>query len=188
MEEVVLSMVLTAKLIIKQIVLVFGLFSIWNPPAFSEVENTFQLVKAKTINRSLALQFPINKSFGGIQATFSEALILIDTLDQSVKLQMKVSANSGEQSLTATLVFTGNMHYDQFSESYLFENLLLDSFKMLQDSYVDAQPTVKMIKQSLINNFEDIVLFNLAELNTFAPKRNADEIKISMGQLRFIWN
>ena len=173
---------------IKQFVLILGLFSIFSAPAFSQVESSFQLIKAKTINRNLASQFPIVKSFQGIKATFSDANILIDTLDQSVKLQMTVSANNAEQSLISKIVFTGKMQYDQFSESYLFENLQLDSFIIEQDSYVDSQPTVKIIKQSLINDFEDIVLFNLTEKNTLAPKRPADEIEISMGQLRFIWN
>ena len=101
---------------------------------------------------------------------------------------MTVSANSAEQSLTAKMVFTGKMQYDQFLESYLFEGLLLDSFKIEHDSYVSSLPIVKIIKQSLINDFEDIVLFNLTDINTLAPKRSADEIEISMGQLRFIWN
>ncbi|WP_339721076.1 hypothetical protein [uncultured Paraglaciecola sp.] len=173
---------------IRHIVLVLGLCILCNSSAYSQVENSFQLVKAKAINRNLALQFPVDRSFQGIQATFSDPQILIDTLDQTIKLQMTVSANSAEQHFSAKLVFTGDMKFDLFLESYLFEDLVLDSFKIEQDSYVDSQPTVKIIKQSLINNFEDIELFNLTELNSFSPKRAADEIEISMGQLRFIWH
>jgi hypothetical protein len=188
MEKMVLTLLFGAKPVIKQLVLVLGLLCISSPPAFSHVESAFQLVKEKTINRNLALQFPVDKSFQGSKARFSDAKILIDILDQSVKLQMTVSANSAEQSLTAKMVFTGKMQYDQFLESYLFEGLLLDSFKIEHDSYVSSLPIVKIIKQSLINDFEDIVLFNLTDINTLAPKRSADEIEISMGQLRFIWN
>ena len=173
---------------IRQMVLVLGLCIFCNSSAYSQVESSFQLVRAKTINKNLALQFPIDRSFQGTQARFSDAKILIDSLDQSIKLQMTVSTNNAEQHFTAKIVFTGKMHYDQFSESYLFERPLLDSFIVEQDSYVDSQPTVKIIKQSLINDFEDIVLFNLTEINTFAPRRPADEIEISVGQLRFIWN
>jgi hypothetical protein len=188
MEKMVLSILSGVKRVIKQIVLALGLCILCHPSAYSQVERSFQLIKAKTINTNLAGQFPINKSFQGTQATFSDAKILIDTLDQSIKLQMTVLTNSAEQNLTAKIVFTGKMQYDQFSESYRFESPLLDSFIIEQDSYVNSQPTVKIIKQSLINDFEDIVLFNLTEINTFAPKRPADEIEISMNQLRFIWN
>jgi hypothetical protein len=187
MEKVVLSILFGAKPMFKHIILVIGLFSLYHAPVFSQLEKTFQLVNAKTIDRNLALQFPIEKTFQGTSATFSDAKILINTLDQSIKLQMKVSANKPEQSLRAKLVFTGDMQYDQFTESYQFENLRLDSFIIEQDSYSDSQPTIKMIKQSLINDFKDIVLLKLTGINTLSLRRPADEIEISMNQLRFIW-
>jgi hypothetical protein len=155
--------------------------------AHSQGENTFQLVKANTINTSLANQFPINKSFQGHSAIFSQPKILIDVLDQSIKLQMTASANQAQQQLITTLVFEGKMTYDEFSESYIFEDLQLDSFKVVEDSFSDSQHIIKAIKQSLINDFEDLVLFNLTELNSIAPTRQADEIEISKQQLRFIW-
>lgn len=173
---------------IKQIVLILGLCCIWSSPTFSQVEKSFQLLKAKSIDRNLALQFPIDKSFQGTQATFSDAKILIDTLDQSIKLQMTASANENQQHLVATLVFIGDMKYHAFSESYVFDNLHLDSFKIEKDSYTNSQLVVKSIKQSLINDFDELVLFNLAEINSLAPKRPADDIEISKGQLRLIWH
>jgi hypothetical protein len=187
-EKVVLIILLGAKHMFKQIVLVLGLFSMYQPPAFSKLEKMFHLVKARTINKNLAMQFPIDKSFQGTGATFSAPKILINTLDQSIKLQMTVSANSAEQTFIAKLMFTGVMQYDQFSESYQFEKLLLDSFIIEKDSYINALPTIKVIKQILINDFEDLVLFDLAKINTLSPRRPADKIEISMNQLRFIWN
>jgi len=190
MEKVVLSILFGAKPVFKPILLVIGFFSLYHPPAISQLEKMFQVVNAKTIDRNLALQFPINKSFQGTSARFSDAKILINTLDQSIKLQMKVSANQAERAernVTAKLVFTGEMQYHPFTESYQFENLLLDSFRIEQDSYSDSQPTIKMIKQSLINDFKDIVLFNLTEINPLSLRRPADEIEISLNQLRFIW-
>lgn len=173
---------------IKQIVLVLGLFNMCIGSVSSQVETYLQLVKAKTINRNLALQFPIEKSFQGTQATFSEAKILIDSLDQSIKLQMTATAQDGQQNLVVKLVFIGDMKYHSFSESYIFDHLKLDSFKIQQDSYSDSQLTIKSIKQSLINDFDELVLFNLGEINSLSPRRPADEIEISAGQLRFIWN
>ncbi|MEP1445020.1 MAG: hypothetical protein ABJK37_02740 [Paraglaciecola sp.] len=173
---------------IKPLVIVLSLWALGNTPAYSQVEKSFEIVKAKTINRNLARQFPIEKSFQGIEASFSDAQILIDTLDQTVKLQMLVSASKDKQEYSAKLVFVGKMEFDQFLESYLFEDLRLDSYRVEQDSYVDSQPTEKAIKQSLINDFEDIKLFNLTKLNAFVPKRKADKIEISTGQLRFIWH
>ncbi|WP_039990180.1 hypothetical protein [Paraglaciecola arctica] len=185
MEKVVL---IGVKRVIKQLILVLGLCILWNCSAYSQVERSVQLVKAKTINRNLALQFPIDKSFQGSKATFSDAKILIDTLDQSIKLQMTVSAQDDQQHFVATLVFIGDMKYHDFSESYIFDNLKLDRFKVEKDSYTDSQHIAKSIKQSLINDFDELVLFNLAEINSLSFRRPADEIEISKEQLRFIWN
>ena len=188
MEKVVLMSILGVNRVLKTMVLFFGFCILGCHSAQAQVENSFQLVKAKTINRNLAMQFPINKSFQGINATFSDAKILIDTLDQSIKLQMTASANDGQQYLVAILVFVGVMEYYEFSESYIFDNLKLDSFKVEKDSYSNSQPIIKSIKQSLINDFEELVLFNLSEINSLSPNRPADEIEISKEQLRFIWN
>jgi len=154
---------------------------------YSQGEYIFQLVKAKTINTHLANQFPINKSFQGNSAIFSEPKILIDVLDQSIKLQMTASAFESQQQLVTTLIFEGKMTYDNFSESYIFEDLHLDSFKVEQDTFSNSQDIIKSIKQSLINDFEDLVLFKLTEVNSLAPTRPADDIEISKQQLRLIW-
>lgn len=188
MEKVVLNILLGAKSVLRQIVFFLGLCILSIPSAYSQVEKSFHIIRAKTINKNLALQFPIDKSFQGIQATFSDAKILINTLDKSVKLQMTASASEDQQRLKATLIFTGDMKYHAFSESYIFDNLRLDSFKVESDSYSDSQPIIKSIKQSLINDFDELVLFGLSEMSSFNPSRQADDIEISQGQLRFIWN
>jgi|TARA_R110000868_G_scaffold373740_1_gene637981 hypothetical protein len=55
------------------------------------------------------------------------------------------------------------------------------------DSFTDSNPIVKAIKQSLINDFEDIVLVNLEQFSTELPNRQADEIDISLRKIEFIW-
>lgn len=171
----------------KQLFFIIGLYAINSTFAFSQSESAFQLVKAKTINSNLAQQFPVTKSFKGTAAIFSDARILIDPLEQSAKLQMTVAAKDAQQTLVATLVFSGTLQYDPFSEFYQFEKPQLTSFKIEQDSYTDSLPTVKVIKQTLINNFDDISLFNLTEVNAFAPKRPADKIEMLKDKLRFVW-
>jgi len=188
MEKVVLNILLGENHMIRKMVLVLGLCILNSSLAYSQVEGTFQIVRAKTINRNLALQFPIEKSFQGTQATFSDAKILIDTLDQSVKLKMTASAGEDQRRLVTTLIFTGDMEYHAFSESYIFDSLQLDSFKVESDTFNNSQSIIKSIKQSLINDFDELVLFNLGEISSFNPTQPADKIEISQGQLRFVWH
>ena len=89
--------------------------------------------------------------------------------------------------LLAKAVFRGNMQFDNFSESYLFEFLELETLQIQLDSLTDTKPTVKAIKQSLINDFDDIVLVNLEQFSSELPNRQADRIEISIKRLQFIW-
>ena len=89
--------------------------------------------------------------------------------------------------LLAKAVFRGNMQFDNFSESYLFEVLELETLQIQLDSLTDTKPTVKAIKQSLINDFDDIVLVNLEQFSSELPNRQADRIEISIKRLQFIW-
>ncbi|MGS2719052.1 hypothetical protein [Paraglaciecola aestuariivivens] len=158
------------------------------PHGLAQVDKVIEIVKAKSINKTLAKQFPQEKSFQGYSATFSEPKILIDVLDQSIKLALTASSTDQQQSLVVNLIFTGDMRFYGFSESYLFENLKLDSFKIAEDSYSDSSQIIKAIKQSLINDFRELVLFDLGPVTQLERARAADQIEISKQQLLLIWH
>jgi hypothetical protein len=135
----------------------------------------------------LTSQFPFSKSFQGTRVIFSEPKAEINALDKTLKLHMLIICSQEDELLVVNAEFNGNIQFDDFSESYLFEDLELDTFKIQNDSFADSQPIVKTIKQSLINDFEDIVLINLERFGSELPNRQADEIDISLKQIEFIW-
>jgi hypothetical protein len=150
-------------------------------------ETVTHSVTVKTINQTLAGQFPFSKSFQGIRVIFSEPNAVINSLDKTLKLQMMITRSEADKMLVAKAVFKGNIQFDDFSESYLFEGLVLDTLKIQIDSFTDSKPVVKAIKQSLINDFDDIVLIKLEQFSSELPNRQADEIDISLNQLQFTW-
>lgn len=150
-------------------------------------ETVTHSVTVKTINQTLAGQFPFSQSFQGIRVIFSEPKTVIDSLDKTLKLQMMITHTEADKSLLAKALFKGNIQFDDFSESYLFEDLVLDTLKIQIDSFTDSTPVIKAIKQSLINDFDDIVLINLEQFSSELPNRQADEIDISLKQLQFTW-
>ncbi|MEP1383183.1 MAG: hypothetical protein ABJK64_05245 [Paraglaciecola sp.] len=152
----------------------------------SQASSVYQLVTAKKINQGLQTQFPVIRSFKGISATFSEPEILINVLDKNIKLMMTVTSGENPK-LIAKIRFKGNLKFDSFTEAYQFEDLYEDKFSIESNTFDTPEPIIKAIKQSLINSFDDIVLFNLDEINGFAPKREADEIVILAKQLKFVW-
>ena len=145
-------------------------------------------ITVKKINQTLAGQFPFSKSFQGTRVVFSEPKAVINALDKTLKLQMMITSTNAEEMLLVEATFDGNMIFNHFSEAYLFEDLVLDTFKQQVDSFNDSKPIVKVIKQSLINDFEDIVLVNLEQYSSELPNRQADEIDISLKQIHFIWH
>jgi len=144
-------------------------------------------VAVNKINQTLAGQFPFSKSFQGTRVIFSEPKTVINALDHTLKLQMMITSSEGDNMLLAKAVFKGSMQFDDFSESYLFEDLVLDTLQIQIDSFTDSKPIVKAIKQSLINDFDDIVLVNLEQFSSELPNRQADKIEISMRKIEFIW-
>ena len=144
-------------------------------------------VSINSINRTLESQFPFSKSFQGTRVVFSEPKAVINALDKTLKLHMVITCTEVDKILIVNAVFKGNIQFDYFAESYLFEDLVLDKFKIHSDSFTDSNPIVKAIKQSLINDFEDIVLVNLEQFSTELSNRQANEIDISLKQIEFIW-
>ncbi|MFT2092126.1 hypothetical protein [Paraglaciecola sp. 2405UD69-4] len=155
-------------------------------PCIASASDVFQFVTEKEINKNLKAQFPVVRSFKNVSATFSDPEIVINGLDKNIKLLMTVTSGDSSQ-LVAKIRFKGNLKFDEFSESYLFEDLFEDKFTIVSNTFEKPEPTIKAIKQSLVNSFEDIVLFNLDDINGFAPKREADAIEIFTKRLKFVW-
>ena len=150
-------------------------------------ETVTHSVAVKKINQTLMGQFPFSKSFQGTRVIFSEPKAVTNALDKTLKLQMKITSTNADEMLVVKAIFDGTMVFNDFSESYLFEDLLLDTFKIEVDSFNDSKPIVKVIKQSLVNNFADIVLINLEQFSSELPSRQADEVDISLRKVEFIW-
>ncbi|WP_299081058.1 hypothetical protein [uncultured Paraglaciecola sp.] len=171
----------------KKIILIVVSFAMSISAVSSQMNSTVQVIKINTLNQTLAKQFPIEKSFQGIAATFSNAKVLLDPLEHSIELQLTATSMNQGEDFSATLIFTGDLQYHSFSESYIFENLQLDSFKIENDTFANSAPLIKSIKQSLINDFDDLVLIRIDDLDSFIPRHPAANIKIYTGQLKLIW-
>lgn len=59
---------------------------------------------------------------------------------------MVITCTEVNEILVVNAVFKGNIQFDDFSESYLFEDLVLDTFKIHSDPFADSKPIVKTIK------------------------------------------
>lgn len=153
-----------------------------------KAETVYHSVSVQSIDNQLSDQFPFSKSFQNVRVIFSEPKAVINALDKTLKLQMMITSSLKDEMLLSKATFKGDITYDDFSDAYLFDNVRLDKLKIQIDSFQDSHEIVKAIKQSLINDFEDIVLVNLEAFRTELPNRQADSIDISVKQVRFIWN
>jgi hypothetical protein len=127
-----------------------GLIAVLHLLAFSgelSAETIRHSVTVNSINQTLTAQFPFSKSFQGTRVVFSEPKAVINALDKTLKLQMLITSSEVDEILLLKAVFKGNIQFDDFSESYLFEDLVLDTLKIQNDSFTDSKPIVKAIKQ-----------------------------------------
>jgi hypothetical protein len=62
-------------------------------------ETVTHSVTVKTINQTLAGQFPFSQSFQGIRVIFPELKTVIDSLDKTLKLQMMITRTEADKML-----------------------------------------------------------------------------------------
>lgn len=153
-----------------------------NPLPASEV------FTAKDINEMLSTQFPIEKSYEGVVATFSDPKVDIITLDKKVEISVMINATYKQQSLTAKGIFVGRLTYYDFEKSILFKRPILDHFYLQEDHMTDSLPAQRAIKQSMSHDFRDLQLIDLKPYELKAGISSPSKIEMSIDKIIVRWN
>lgn len=146
-------------------------------------------ITGKMINNYLISNsdFPRVKTYKGVTAHFMGPELDIKFLDQKVKLRMLITSQSGDQILVARAVFNGRLEYYEFNDTIRFRDLELDRFQVLQDTFEDSKPTIKVIRQEMMFNLRDVVLFDVKALKLDASKDVPKNIEIAVNKLILHW-
>ena len=148
----------------------------------------FESFSANDINEMLSTQFPIEKSFEGVVATFSDPKVDIITLDKRVEISVMINATYQQQSLTAKGIFIGRLTYYDFDKSILFKRPILDHFYLQEDNMTDSLPAQRAIKQSMSHDFRDLQLIDLKPYELKAGISSPSKIEFSIDKIIVRWN
>ena len=148
----------------------------------------FEKFSENDINKMLSKQFPIEKSYGGVVATFSDPKVDIITLDNKVEIVVMIRATYQKQSLTAKGIFVGHLEYYDFDQTIIFKRPILEHFYMQQNNMTDSLPAQRAIKQSMSHNFRDMQLIDLKPFDLKAGISAPNEIELSIDKIIVHWN
>ncbi len=152
---------------------------------FSKQDNVTQ----EMINAHLEKEFPRVKTFKGVTATFFGPRIDINVLDQSVKLVVLVSTAKEGKMLIARTVIKGKLEYYEFDETLRLRDpyMDIDKFTVLQDTMVNSEHAIRVIKQEMAENFRHVTLIPIRTLKLDASKKVPKDITISVRKLVLHW-
>ncbi|TRY30703.1 hypothetical protein [Aliiglaciecola sp. M165] len=156
-------------------------------PVFANPYNNQFTIEKNSINKTLSKSFPVEKSYQGVTAIFSEPAIDINALDKTIKLNVVITSVEGDGSLNAKGVLVGQIEYNDFDNTLELVKPKLDKFKILTDTLSDNTKVLKAIKQTLGNTLPDIVLYELKNLQYGRQVTDPVEVDVEVNQLILRW-
>lgn len=117
------------------------------------------------LNKQLAETFPIVKSYQGVTVSFTAAKVKLDVLDKTLKIETLIVAEIDEQILTANALLFGTLEYDDVTQEILMIDPKLEEFYVAENHMLDADPAIRIIKQTITANLQDIVIIDTQKID-----------------------
>lgn len=144
-------------------------------------------ISVKTINKQLAKAFPFTKTYDGVAAVFSEPSIVLNSLDNTLKVNVIITTTQDTQILRANGQLVGKIEFYDFEKTLRIKRPNLDSFIVTQDSFIDNNHAVKVIKQSIGSNLPSLTLYNIENLALDRQVTEPRKIETSLNRLVLYW-
>jgi hypothetical protein len=112
------------------------------------------------LNQQLAEGFPIVKSYQGVKVSFTAAKVRLDVLDKTLKIDTLIVAEMEGQVLTANGLLFGPLEYDELTQEISMLKPKLEEFYVAENHMQDADPAIRIIKQTISANLPDIVIID----------------------------
>jgi hypothetical protein len=116
------------------------------------------------LNKQLAETFPIVKSYQGLTVSFTAAKVKLDVLDKTLKIDTLIVAELDDQLLTANGLLFGPLEYDDVTQEILMLKPKLEEFYVAENHMQDADPAIRIIKQTITANLQDIVIIDTKKI------------------------
>lgn len=142
-------------------------------------------VSETKINKTLKESFPIERTFDGITARFINPKILLNPLDETVKIGIMIESQQENSSFLATGNLEGQLEYDEFFKVLQMKKPILNDFKVAESNMSEQQVAEisKTIRQSMGNNLPKLTIVDLDSFEIMQPRTGPKSIDVGPRRL-----
>jgi hypothetical protein len=142
-------------------------------------------VSEAKINKKLNESFPIERTFDGVTALFVNPQILLNPLDETVKIATMIKSQQGANSFLAEGNLEGQLEYDDIYKLLQMKKPVLRDFKVVESDMTEQQiaKISKIVQQSMGNNLPKITLVDFATFEIIHPRTGPKSIDVAPRRL-----
>ncbi len=136
-------------------------------------------VTEKQLNNMLVVAFPFKQNYQGMDVTFSNPTIKLDSGVQKVIISTTIEAVQSQQKLLAQGTIEGIVTYRSATQELQFEKPALTHFQVLENTIPNTKQTIDTIKQNIGKNLPVILLFDFKQFDLGFGEIVPRDIKIT---------
>jgi hypothetical protein len=142
-------------------------------------------VSEAKINKKLNESFPRERAFDGVKAQFTSPQILLNPLDETIKIATLIESQHGGFVFLAKGNLEGPLEYDEMFKVLQMRKPVLRDFKVVESDMPEHQlaKTSKTIQQSMGNNLPRITLVDLDNFEIMLPRTGPKSIDVGPRRL-----
>lgn len=142
-------------------------------------------VSEAKINKTLAETFPVKRTFKGISADFTDPKILLNPLDETIKIAILINSKHQGGFLLAKGKLEGKLEYDEFDKQLKMEKPILDDFEVIESDLAkqDLADVSKVVQQSMGRNLPEIIVVDLDRFEIRHPRTPPKSIDVGIRRL-----
>ena len=122
------------------------------------------VLSATQLTQELQSRFPIIRVYQGVEAIFSQPKLLINHLDNEIKIAVTITVTQQNQTLKAEGVIVDKATIQAVNNTLRFAQPKLDEFFVTQDNMVDSQEALRIVKQTIGQTLPPLILLELEKI------------------------
>lgn len=147
---------------------------------FSAKIFAFEVVlQEQQINDLLAVSFPINQQYQGVDIHLSDPKVKLMVSNQELMIKLVATATQNGQKLRAITGASGQIKFDKSRNAIQIIEPRLTEFKVLDNTIDQSDDIIKSVKQAVGQQMPAIFFIDLNQLNQLIPGLQPKNISIS---------
>ena len=122
------------------------------------------VLSATQLTQELQSRFPIIRVYQGVEAIFSQPTLVINHLDNEIKIAVTITVTQQNQTLQAEGVIVDEATIQAVNNTLRFAHPKLDEFFVTKDNMSDSQEALRIVKQTIGQTLPPLTLLELEKI------------------------